>query len=337
MKKKNWLGHLLIIAVISALFIGVLTAFYFLWSPGVDLRDGRNDLQSNGIWLRHNWLGADEWFQRTGNDFSHYRNESNLKKLADDLKSKHIKDVFPHLCPSSPQGNIAPSDQAQVEKFLNAFDGFRVLPWVGGVYGSDVKIEDAQWRTNFAKSCAKLINEHPRLAGIHINIEPLRSGNKDFLLLLEEMRQTLPQGKIISVAAYPPPCIWQQTKELHWDEDYSRKVASLVDQATIMMYDTGLTSPGMYQQQMKDWTHEVLTWYHPKEVLLGIPAYEDAGVGHHDPATENLTNALLGIHAGLEKPHPVSYKGVSIYSEWEMNSAKWKLFQGRFCAPDFKD
>ncbi|MBX9724396.1 MAG: hypothetical protein K2X81_23505, partial [Candidatus Obscuribacterales bacterium] len=254
-----------------------------------------------------------------------------------DLKGKHIKDVFPHLCPCSPQGIIAAANPAQVEHFLDAFDGLRVIPWVGGVYGSDAKVEVLQWRANFVQSCAKLLNEHPRLAGIHINIEPMPSGNKGFLLLLEEMRKALPAGKIISVAAYPPPCIWQQTKELHWDEDYSRKVAALVDQATIMMYDTGLKSPGMYQQQMKDWTREVLSWYAPKEVLLGIPAYEDEGTGYHDPATENLTNALLGIHAGLEKPLPISYKGVSIYSEWEMNSTKWKLFQGRFCAPDFKD
>lgn len=39
-------------------------------------------------------------------------------------------------------------------------------------------------------------------------------------------------------------------------------------------------------------THDVPTWYGPNEVLLGVPAYDDAGVGYHDPGTENSLHAL---------------------------------------------
>lgn len=82
---------------------------------------------------------------------------------------------------------------------------------------------------------------------------------------------------------------------------------------------------------MKDWTEKVLNWYEPSEVLLGLPAYNDTGVGYHDPATENLSNSLLGIHAGLKSSPHSNYRGVSIYCEWEMTPDKWREFRERFC------
>ncbi len=51
-------------------------------------------------------------------------------------------------------------------------------------------------------SVNKLLNANPLLAGIHINIEPVPSGNTDFLKLLKELKHRLPKGKILSVAAY---------------------------------------------------------------------------------------------------------------------------------------
>lgn len=320
--------------LILVCFVLLLPPAYWLWSPGLDLRDGRHDRLTNGIWMQHGWLGDNSWFKRNKKNSVGFRDVGQLKNLAAQLKSKHIRDLYPHLCPCSSNGKIAPSDPEQVERFLNAFEGFRVMPWVGGVYGSDALITDPKWRKAFVQSCADLLVLHPRLSGIHINIEPMRSGNKEYLLLLDEMRNALPAGKLISVAAYPPPTGWQPVADVHWDENYSRQVAARVDQATIMMYDTSLRFSKLYEQLMADWTRSVLSWYASKEVLLGLPAYEDAGVGYHDPQTENLSNSLLGIHAGLNGPLPDAYRGVSLYCEWEMTPAKWLEFQEHFCAKE---
>ena len=56
------------------------------------------------------------------------------------------------------------------------------------------------------------------------------------------------------------------------------------------------------------------------ELILGIPAYEDAGIGYHHPRVENIISALRGISASgrTEK-----IGGIAIYCEWEMNEAKW--------------
>jgi hypothetical protein len=69
--------------------------------------------------------------------------------------------------------------------------------------------------------------------------------------------------------------------------------------------------------------------------LLGVPAYEDAGSGYHNPDVENIHNSLMGIHAGLNKmqPLPANYKGIAVYSEWQMDDAKWQSLRTRFLKP----
>src|SRR5437016_4726521 len=38
----------------------VMWTGYLLWSPGLDVRDGRHDQARNGIWISHGWLGGDQ-------------------------------------------------------------------------------------------------------------------------------------------------------------------------------------------------------------------------------------------------------------------------------------
>jgi hypothetical protein len=86
---------------------------------------------------------------------------------------------------------------------------------------------------------------------------------------------------------------------------------------------------------MADWTVEVLAWSEGKPVLLGVPTYDDAGVGYHDPKVENLTNALLGIHRGLSRSVvATNYQGVAIYCDWETSEAEWNYLGQHFLKAD---
>jgi hypothetical protein len=69
--------------------------------------------------------------------------------------------------------------------------------------------------------------------------------------------------------------------------------------------------------------------------LLGVPAYEDAGSGYHNPDVENIHNSLMGIHAGLNKskPLPANYQGIAVYSEWQMDGVKWQGLRTQFLEP----
>lgn len=313
---------------------------YQLWSPGLDVRDGRNDRSQNGIWLSHGWFGADRWFKENGltKQLSYYRDPAQMRQLAEQLRRHHITDVFPHLCPAEPDGKLPAVDSAQVERFLDAFEGYRVLPWIGGPVGSSVRLNQLKWRIAFASNVQKFILAHPRLAGVQINVEPLPSGDPDFLSLLAELHAVLPPGKLLSIAAYPPPTRWHPYADVHWDETYYHEIARYADQFAVMMYDTGQHKPKIYQYLMANWTREVLSWSGNKPVLLGVPTYDDAGVDYHDPKVENLANALLGIHRGLSQNSlPANYQGVAIYCEWETKEADWSYFHDHFLSQnDFK-
>jgi spore germination protein YaaH len=197
-----------------------------------------------------------------------------------------------------------------------------------------VDLESAAWRAGFCRSARKLLDDYPGLAGVHVNIEPCPSGNAGFLRLLEELRAALPKGKILSVAAYPPPTVWHRFPEVHWEEPYFREVAARADQLAVMMYDTSLRKQKPYRHLMAGWTREVLAWSGGTKVLLGLPAYDDAGSGYHHPDVENLRNALLGVHGGLGASAaadlPANYQGVALYSEWEMDEAEWAWYRGHF-------
>ncbi len=316
----------------GVLLLGILFGLYAAWQPGADIQDGRHDLGHNGIWLGHCWLGGDSWFVENGktNEMIKFRDPANIRALAENLRQHHIKDVFPHLCPSSPYGKLPEVDDAQVERFLAEFEGFRVIPWIGAPAGPSARPSNAKWRGAFVESITNLIASHPRFAGVQINIEPLTSGDKDFLNLLEQIHAALPPGKLLSVAAYPPPTRWQPTLEVHWDKNYFGEVAKRSDQLVVMMYDTGVHVPKIYEHIMADWTSEVLSWSHGKPVLLGVPTYDDAGVEYHTPKVENLRTALLGIHKGLGASPPGGYQGVALYCEWETDKDEWNYFQSHF-------
>jgi hypothetical protein len=319
-----------ILLLICILGIGFL--IYLAWSPGKTILDGRHDMNQNGIWIQHGWLGDDIWFDRHQRKRELFRDKSRVANLKDLLTRNHITDVFPHLCPADTDGTIPKVDDVQTKMFLQEFKDVRVMPWVGGAFEVHAFPGKPQWRKSFVHSIQALLKSHPEMAGVHLNIEPMPSGNRDFLALLEEMRAILPEGKVLSVAAYPPPTRWHPFPDVHWEESYFREVATRSDQLAVMMYDTSLLNSKLYQHLMATWTEEVLRWSGSTKILLGLPTYEDAGVGYHHPDVENLSNGILGIHQGLSSFNnpPASYQGTALYCEWEMDDVEWKIYRETF-------
>ena len=316
-----------VLRIVGALALMVVLASfgYILWQPGEEAP--LPQFKANAIWLGHGWLGDDAWFVRNRRDRADFRSEKKIAALFAELSRRKISLVYPHLCPAQYHGEIAPYSDEQLELFLDfaAPNEIKVIPWVGGVRGESVRLASAKWRCGFIASVEKLLRDHPRLAGVQVNIEPLPSGDARFLQLLTELRSALGPGKILSVAAYPPPTGWHRFPEVHWELEYLQKVARYADQIVVMMYDTAIPLEKFYVKLMIGWTKELSEALCRSKVQLiaGVPAYEDAGVGYHHPRVENLSSALRGIAASGAAD---KLAGIAIYCEWEMDDAKWRIW-----------
>ena len=322
--KKLGKSVLRIIAAL-AVILGIPALGYLIWQPGNEAR--LPDFANNAIWIGHGWLGDDAWFIRNKHVPAEFRREETITALLQKLADHRIKTVYPHLCPAQPDGKIAAYDDAQVERFLDLAEkyGIKVIPWIGGVLGESARPDDENWRRNFIASVEELLKKHPRLAGVQINIEPLPSGDADLLRLLDELRPVV-ANKTLSVAAYPPPTRWHRFPDVHWRLAYINRVARHCDQLAVMMYDTAIPLEKFYVKLMTDWTRQLAGAVCPTEceLLLGIPAYEDAGVGYHHPRVENIGSALRGI-AASDRLDRIG--GIAIYCEWEINEDKWQSWR----------
>ena len=313
-----------ILAALAILF-GTLTLAYLVWQPGSDTP--LPELRNHAIWLGHGWLGDDRWFAQNRRDKAAFRDPEKISALFRKLSEHKIATVYPHLCPTRYDGRIAPYDDLQIERFLDLAEsgGIKVIPWIGGVRNESARPADADWRRNFVASVDELLKKHPRLAGVQVNIEPMPSRDIDFLYVLDELRPAL-RGRILSVAAYPPPTRWHRFPDVHWEVHYINRIARHCDQLAVMMYDTAIPLEKFYVSLMTHWTQMTTGALHGTgcELILGIPAYEDADVGYHRPRVENISSALRGIAASgrCEK-----IGGIAIYSEWEMNDAKWRQWR----------
>ena len=71
-------------------------------------------------------------------------------------------------------------------------------------------------------------------------------------------------------------------------ELYIKRLTNHCDQLAVMMYDTAIPLEKFYIKLMTDWTNQLTTATRSStcELLLGIPAYEDSGVGYHHPQVE---------------------------------------------------
>jgi len=121
----------------------------------------------------------------------------------------HITDVFPHYV-----------RRMNVVVFLKQTHGKLKLFWTNSRASAYAMDRWPQWESG-PHQRQKMAREFCEIrfgsahcpspsCWVHINIEPMTSGDANFLALLDELRSALPKEKLISIAAYPPPTRFQR-------------------------------------------------------------------------------------------------------------------------------
>lgn len=312
--------------IIFFIFILVI-AVYLLYSPVPETNGSLFNKHRNGVWMAHSW-------------FDEYHSKEEISELGRRLKEYDMGYIYIHVGPLNEDGGIPPYSEEIAKGFINGMKEInpelKILAWIGGT--------NRAFRGKVDLGSRKVIDEISRVSkelillgfdGIHINIEPLTDGDRNFLNLLFSIRNVIGDQKILSVAAmkwrfFNLPHIWHS--KWFWGTRYYRDIGRVVDQLVVMAYDTAIPLKKLYIWYVKNQTINITSAVaglrNPgPEILIGLPAYEESRLTHR-PEIENIENALYGVIAGLmdEESNKSSFGGVAIYSYWVMDNEKWKSY-----------
>ena len=289
------------------------------------------------------WLGV-EWVMAL-------RDATEIAALAANLEAHQIDTVYVYASYLRADGSFNPTyDHAShfVRMLAAAYPECSIQAWIGlplsvdGVitWAGYVDLMDTDTRAQIAAFCASLVAEHG-FHGVHLDPEPVFSGSKSLMRLLDEIRQALGPDATLSVAGRHI-CPWgarlsprarhyleEQLYRWFWSPAYYREVAARVDEIAVMVYDSSTLTPGGYRR----WTRrqvvrvsEALAEANVR-LFIGVPTSEERTSTHH-PWAENMRSGLLGVREGLMEAGTDgnAVTGVAIYPYWETDEIEWSVY-----------
>jgi hypothetical protein len=116
-----------------------------------------------------------------------------------------------------------------------------------------------------------------------------------------------------------------------WELPFLRDICNTADEIAIMGYNTGVSSPQVFEDTVSGWMRQLSATLPPPknegcEWLMGVPAYDDDKDYHH-PDVETIEHSLSGIAKALQGSEaPGNFRGVAIYASFTMDERKWAAY-----------
>ncbi len=298
------------------LFDGILLAiiiFLVQWgwvSPDIPTNDC--SLNQNAAWISVDWT-------------SQPVDEMAVAQLAEDMSARQIRYIFPFTTYVKSDGSFSPSYTYAAEfisQFRRSNQETYVLAWVG-VPLDQVNQADKNTRKKITTFVFDLVNV-AAFDGVHLDVEPVLTGNQNYLLFLDEVRTAIGSEFLISIASNPWVSIAINklpfVNGLRWDDEYYQAVATRVDQIATMTYDSFTPHPVFYRLWMREQVKGISNSLRDSDVelLIGVSISREHTTSH-DPSVENMRSGLAGICAGLfdSSDAEQAVQGVAIYADWE--------------------
>ena len=309
------------LAVLCAFLLMAAYGIYNLAPAGPQSGGG-----PNAVWAAHKWAGENH-------------PEEAYDALVAGLQRDGITDVYFHVGPLDGDGLIPRAKYRNAPALLTAMRtrgrSIRLHAWIGQVErrgGGPLDLSDAGVRGNIRRTAEGFLEMG--FDGIHYNIEPIRSGDRDLLALLDATRAaTRAHGALLSMATdelEPFPGAEFLVRPLArqaglWSPAYYRDVALRLDQVAVMMYDTASPCDWLYGAIVAYETWRLADIAGPDTTLfMGVPTAEEQRWGF-SPDAENMRSGLRGIRIGLHyagTPDPDRF-GAAVYPRWTTDDAEW--------------
>ncbi|MER5217564.1 hypothetical protein ABT063_45375 [Streptomyces sp. NPDC002838] len=295
-----------------------------------DPADGTYTRNKDAIWLGHAWVDG----RKKGAD---------VTALARRLETTGIRDLYVHSGPLEHDGTLPASVYPRARWFIDAVHreapGIRVQAWLGDVLATEspdgMRLERPATRAAVVASTRQILAVG--FDGVHFDLEPLHSGDRDYLTLLDSLRRvTRAQDAQLSIAAHqidPVPAFhsFWGTFTGHpkwWSQEFFGQVARRVDQIAVMSYDTiqPLESTyGGYVAQQTSLALEVTP--QSTDLLMGLPFFHENRFGHWSHA-ETVPAAVRGVRLGLSRTDADRANfGVALYVDFAAKEKDWTAYR----------
>ncbi|WP_225838943.1 glycosyl hydrolase family 18 protein [Streptomyces sp. NK08204] len=291
---------------------------------------GTRTRHRDALWLGHAWVDG----RKTGAD---------VTALAQRLRDTGIRDLYVHAGPLEHDGTLPRSAYPRARWLTAALHDaaprVRVQAWLGDKLASEgpvgMRLDRPATRAAVLASTSEILATG--FQGVHFDLEPLHSGDRDYLALLDDLRAlTRARHAVLSVAAHqidPLPALhsfWGVTTghPKWWSQAYFGQVARRVDQIAVMSYDTAQPLQSLYGGYVAQQTSLALeVTPSGTDLLMGLPFYHTDNAGHWASA-ETVPAAVRGVRLGLSRTDADRARfGVALYVDFAATQGDWSAYQ----------
>ncbi|MGW7264197.1 hypothetical protein [Streptomyces sp. NPDC054842] len=295
-----------------------------------DLADGTLTRNRDALWLGHAWVDG-------------RKRDADVRGLAERLRGTGIHDLYVHAGPLEHNGTLPKSAYPRAGWLLAAvhreLPGVRVQAWLGDALASEgphgMRLERAATRDAVVRSTREILAAG--FDGAHFDLEPLHSGDRNYLALLDDLhRVTRARGVPLSVAAHqidPLPAANSVRGALTghpkwWSQKYFGQVARKVDQIALMAYDTALPLESLFGGHVAQQTSLALeVTPESTDLLMGLPFFHEDDWSHHENA-ETVAAAVRGTRLGLSRTDRTRARfGVALYVDFAAREEDWTAYR----------
>ena len=327
--RRRW--RRLTLALVLALLVPLLAAESALrLNYTGDPKKGTYTRNRDAIWLGHAWVDG-------------RKTEADVNALAHRLEGTGIRDLYVHAGPLEHNGTLPRSAYPKASWLTKTLHSraprLRVQAWLGDVLATEgptgMRLERPATRAAVVASTREILAAG--FDGVHFDLEPLHSGDRDYLTLLDSLRSvTRAHHALLSVAAHqidPLPgfhAFWG-TVAGHpkwWSQRFFGQVARRVDQIAVMSYDTMQPLQSLYGGYVAQQTSLALEVTPPStDLLMGLPFYHENRFGHWNHA-ETVPAAVRGVRLGLSRTDADRSRfGVALYVDFAATEADWRAYR----------
>ncbi|WP_323186296.1 hypothetical protein [Streptomyces canus] len=321
-------GLIALALVVLLPFLSVAVALRLNYAG--DPADGTRTRGKDAIWLGHAWVDG-------------RKTDADVTALARRLRDTGIRDLYVHAGPLEHDGTLPGSAYPRARWLIGAVHkaapGIRVQAWLGDKLATEspdgLRLTDRDTRAAVVRSTRQILDAG--FDGAHFDLEPLHSGDEDYLDLLDALhRVTSAHGVPLSVAAHqidPLPALHSVAGTLTghpkwWSQAYFGQVARRVDQIAVMSYDTATPLESLYGGYVAQQTSLALEVTPAStDLLMGLPFFHETKLGHR-AAAETVPAAVRGVRLGLSRTDADRANfGVALYVDFAATEADWTAYE----------